>query len=211
MEKNTMRRRLLRTVAGCMILSLSTLAYSAQQNILVLGDSLSAEYGVERGSGWVSLLKQRIDADKLPYQVVNASISGETTSGGKSRLPALLKQHAPAVVIIELGANDALRGLSMNATRNNMASMISASQQATSRVLLVGMQIPPNYGRTYTTQFTAMFSDMAKQYRTALAPFLMAGFADKMDYFQPDRIHPNEQAQPLMLDNVWSHLRPLLK
>jgi acyl-CoA thioesterase-1 len=181
--------------------------------VLVLGDSLSAEYGLPRDTGWVKLLADRLASSagsRAQYSVVNASISGETTRGGRTRLPALLDQHAPAVVVIELGANDGLRGLPLDAMRDNLRQMAAASQAAGARVLLVGMQIPPNYGRSYSDRFAATFAEVAGAQKTALVPFLLDGFAAQLDLFQADRIHPNERAQPRMLDNVWKALRPLL-
>ncbi|MEG0149522.1 MAG: arylesterase [Comamonas sp.] len=182
--------------------------------ILVLGDSLSAEYGLTRGKGWVGLLQQRVQAEKPAYSVINASISGETTAGGKSRLPALLEQHRPSIVILELGGNDALRGLALQSTQSNLQAMMQASKQAKAQVLLVGMQVPPNYGATYTEQFAALFENLAKQEKLPLVPFLLAGIGDAADaeqWFQSDRIHPNAKAQPQMLSNVWPKLKPLLK
>lgn len=182
--------------------------------LLVLGDSLSAEYGLPRDTGWVKLL-----ADKLAglgrdggaqYNVVNASISGETTSGGRTRLPALLTQHRPAVVIIELGGNDGLRGLPLALLRENLNTMVAASRKSGARVLLVGVRIPPNYGRDYTERFFATFAEVAREQKVALAPFLLDGFAEVSDMFQGDRIHPTVKAQSRMLDNVWPHLLPLL-
>jgi len=184
------------------------------QRVLVLGDSLSAEYGLQRGQGWVALLDQRLARDKINASVVNASISGDTTSGGRSRLPALLKQHQPTVVILELGGNDALRGLPLAMTRDNLASMARAAKQAGAKVLVVGMQVPPNYGRQYGDDFAALFAQVARSEGTALVPFLLKGVADspKADaMFQPDRIHPVAQAHPTMLDNVWAGLKPLLQ
>jgi acyl-CoA thioesterase-1 len=179
--------------------------------ILVVGDSLSAEYGLPRGTGWVQMLSERVRASGADYTVVNASISGETTSGGRTRLPALLKQHRPAVVVLELGANDGLRGLPLATLRANLTAMVRASQSAGAAVLLVGVRVPPNYGRDYSEQFFRTFADVARETRVALAPFLLDGFAESLDSFQPDRIHPNEKAQARMLDNVWPHLRPLLR
>lgn len=179
--------------------------------LLVVGDSLSAEYGLVRDAGWVRLLEQRLAQQRRgQYIVVNASISGETTSGGRTRLPALLKAHRPAVVVIELGANDGLRGLPLDLMRANLRAMIDASRAAGARVLLVGMRIPPNYGRDYAERFFLTFGDLARETKVALTPFLLDGFADDMSLFQADRIHPNEQAQPRLLDNVWPHLLPLL-
>jgi acyl-CoA thioesterase-1 len=182
--------------------------------LLVVGDSLSAEYGLERGSGWVALLQQRLARDKIAIEVVNASISGDTSSGGRSRLPELLAQHKPAVVIIELGGNDALRGLPLNMTQANLSAMAQAAKAAGARVLLLGMQLPPNYGQKYAQDFAKLFAGVAKAEGAALVPFFLAGVADGPDadkLFQADRIHPNAQAQARMLDNVWPTLKPLLK
>ena len=182
--------------------------------VLVVGDSLSAEYGLHRGSGWVNLLQQRLDQQFPGWRVVNVSISGDTTSGGRSRLPALLRQHQPDVVVLELGGNDALRGLPLDMTRDNLAHMARASRQAGAQVLLLGMQMPPNYGARYARDFAQLFADVAKAEAARLVPFFLAGVADGPDalrYFQADRIHPNESAQPRMLDNVWSELRRLLR
>jgi acyl-CoA thioesterase-1 len=182
--------------------------------LLVVGDSLSAEYGLQRGSGWVALLQQRLARERVAIEVVNASISGDTTSGGRSRLPALLAQHKPGIVIIELGGNDALRGLPLNMTQANLLAMVQAAQAAGARVLLLGMQLPPNYGQKYAQDFANLFASVAKAEGAALLPFFLAGVADGPDadkMFQPDRIHPNAQAQPRMLDNVWPALKPLLK
>lgn len=185
----------------------------ASRAILVLGDSLSAEYGLKRGSGWVALLEKRLAAEKIPATVVNASISGDTTSGGRSRLAPLLSQHKPAVVIIELGGNDALRGLALSMTEDNLNQMTQASQRAGAKVLLVGMQVPPNYGSAYGGQFAGLFAKVGKANKAAVVPFLLKGVADGPDavqWFQPDRIHPKEEAQPMMLDNIWPELKKLL-
>jgi acyl-CoA thioesterase-1 len=182
--------------------------------VLVVGDSLSAEYGLKRGSGWVALLEQRLAQEKIQAKVVNASISGDTTSGGRSRLPALLQQHKPTHVILELGANDALRGLPLAGTEENLSWMAEASQKAGARVLLVGMQVPPNYGTDYTNRFSGLFGKVAKERKAGLVPFLLAGVADVTDptsLFQADRIHPKAEAHPRMLDNVWPELKKLLK
>ncbi len=182
--------------------------------VLVLGDSLSAEYGIARGRGWVALLEQRLAREKIAAQVVNASISGDTTSGGRSRLPALLATHRPTHVIIELGGNDALRGLPLAMTRDNLVAMTRAAQGAGARVVLVGMQVPPNYGRAYGEAFSALFAQVASAEKAALVPFLLKGVADAADsdaLFQADRIHPKEAAHPVMLANVWPVLRPLLR
>jgi acyl-CoA thioesterase-1 len=184
---------------------------AAAPTILVMGDSLSAEYGLQRGQGWVALMQARLKEQHLDYSVVNASISGETTSGGWQRLPAALVQNKPAVVIIELGSNDALRGLALDASHTNLESMITASRKAGAKVLLIGMQIPPNYGRDYTEKFKALFPDLARRYKIALVPFLLEGIAEKQEMFQADGLHPLAQAHPRILDNVWPALEPLLK
>ncbi len=181
--------------------------------ILVVGDSLSAEYGLVRGSGWVALLEKRLLAEKVAAKVVNASISGDTTSGGASRLAPLLKQHQPTHVIIELGGNDALRGLPLKMTEDNLDQMTAAAQKAGAKVLLVGMRVPPNYGADYGRQFATSFANVAKSRKAALVPFLLKGVADIADaekMFQNDRIHPKAEAHPIMLANVWPELRKLL-
>jgi acyl-CoA thioesterase-1 len=183
------------------------------RRLLVVGDSLSAEYGLPRGTGWVALLEQRLKSERSDVVVVNASISGDTTSGGRTRLPALLAQHKPTHVIVELGGNDALRGLPLAMTRDNLAAMLRASRAAGARTVLVGMQVPPNYGRSYTEEFAALFASVAKAEGASLVPFLLAGVADvpnAASLFQGDRIHPNAQAQPIMLANVWPTLKGLL-
>ncbi len=184
-------------------------AYSASKSVLVLGDSLSAEYGLARGTGWVALLQQNLEKEKLDVTLVNASISGETTSGGATRLPELLKQR-PAVVVIELGANDGLRGLSLAAAETNLKTMIAAAQSVHAKVVLVGMQLPPNYGPDYTDRFANMFGKLARENKTALVPFLLNGIADKPQLFQGDNLHPIAQAEPVLVDNVWTVLKPLL-
>jgi len=181
--------------------------------LLVVGDSLSAEYGLQRGQGWVALLEARLVSQKKAFRVVNASISGDTTSGGRARLPPLLRQHKPTLVIIELGGNDALRGLPLASSRDNLTAMVKAAQASGAKVLLLGMQVPPNYGARYSRDFAALFNQVAAAQKTALLPFLLKGVADRPDaedWFQPDRIHPRARAHPLMLDNVWPVLQPLL-
>ena len=178
--------------------------------ILVVGDSLSAEYGIARGKGWVSLLSSKLQTERPEVQVVNASVSGDTTAGGRSRLPAMLNQVRPSVVVIELGGNDALRGLDLDSTQNNLEAMIEACKAANAKVVLVGMQIPPNYGPDYSARFAVMFSNLAKKHKTGLVPFFLKGIADGPDaakWFQPDRIHPKEEAHPRMLGNVWPEIR----
>jgi acyl-CoA thioesterase-1 len=188
-------------------------AAAGQPVILVVGDSLSAEYGLKRGSGWVALLEQRLAREKIAAKVVNASISGDTTSGGRSRLPALLAQHKPTHVVIELGGNDALRGLPLQMTEDNLAQMTQAAKKAGAQVLLVGMQVPPNYGTDYAERFAGLFEKVAKQQQAAAVPFFLKGVADDADplrWFQADRIHPKAEAHPRMLDNVWPALKKLL-
>jgi acyl-CoA thioesterase-1 len=192
---------------------LQPLAFANPRTLLVVGDSLSAEYGLPRGSGWVALLEQQLGRDKSPWRVVNASISGDTTAGGRARLPSLLKQHQPSTVIIELGANDALRGFPLAMTEDNLQAMIQACQALSAKVLLLGMQVPPNYGADYSADFSKMFTRLAKKRKTAVVPFLLKGIADvpnAAEQFQADRIHPNAQAHPRMLANVWAELKKLL-
>lgn len=186
----------------------------ARRKLLVVGDSLSAEYGIARGSGWVALLEGRVKQRAPAFDVINASVSGDTTSGGRSRLPALLAQHKPQIVIIELGGNDALRGLPLAMTQDNLTAMTRAAKATGARVLIAGMAMPPNYGRQYNEQFMALFGSVARAEGAALVPFLLAGVADASnaeELFQPDRIHPRAQAHPRMLDNVWPALEPLLR
>ncbi len=195
------------------VLGLSHAQTTAQRTVLVLGDSLSAEYGLARGTGWVTLLEQRLAKEKPGTRVVNASISGETTFGGRSRLAALLAQHKPTHVILELGGNDALRGLSLDATRANLEWMTQQSKKAGARVLLLGMQMPPNYGADYAKRFEGLYAQVARAEKVGLVPFFLKGVADGADptrLFQPDRIHPTTEAQPLMLDNVWPELKKIL-
>ena len=187
---------------------------AAVQRILVVGDSLSAEYGLTRGTGWVALLQQKLAQDKPSVQVINASISGETTSGGRSRMAALLQKHQPSHVVIELGGNDALRGLPLNMTQDNLQTMTRQAQAAGAQVLLLGMQMPPNYGQDYTKRFSDTFATVAKANKAALVPFLLKGVADVPNaakLFQADRIHPNESAHPTILNTMWPAVRALLR
>jgi acyl-CoA thioesterase-1 len=187
---------------------------TAQDNnpvILIVGDSISAGYGLPGGTVWVELLAARLKADGYRYRVVNASISGDTTAGGRARLPALLQQHKPAIVVIELGGNDALRGGRMATTRDNLDAMVATAQKAGAKVLLVGMQIPSNYGPTYVREFNDAFAGVAKERRVPLVPFFFAGFGEDLTLFQPDKIHPTVAAQPKLLANVWPALQPLLR
>ena len=193
---------------------------AATSTILVLGDSLSAEYGLKRGSGWVALLDARLQAlgsktakptRKMTTTVFNASISGETTSGGKSRISELLSKHRPNYVLVELGANDALRGLPLTSTEANLKFIVQESKKMGAKVLIIGIQIPPNYGKTYMEQFAAVFTGLAKTEQTGLVPFLLDGFADKPERFQADRLHPNESAQEQMMETVWKGFAGMLK
>ena len=208
------RRRALAHFSACLVAAPAIAATArAKPKILIVGDSLSAEYGLARGTGWAALLEQRLAKQKIDAEVINASISGDTTSGGKARLPALLERVQPAVVIIELGGNDALRGLPLDSTRANLVAMTRAAKAAGARVLIAGMQVPPNYGRRYGDDFAAMFDTVATDEGAALVPFLLTGVADIDDaesMFQSDRIHPLARAHPRILDNVWPVLRPLL-
>ena len=193
------------------MLSASSQGYSAPKTVLVLGDSLSAEYGLTRGSGWVALLENKLKAEKIDAAVVNASISGETTSGGRARLPALLAQHKPDIIIIELGANDGLRGQPVSAAEDNLRSMIELANKNKARVLLVGMRMPPNYGRDYTERFFGMYKTLAAKYKAPLVPFMLDGVADKPKLFQPDRLHPSAEAHPVILANIWPTFAALVK
>jgi acyl-CoA thioesterase-1 len=177
----------------------------------VVGDSLSAAYGIPRDRGWVALLEERLKRERPDYIVVNASISGETSGGGRARLRPLLEKHRPAVMILELGGNDGLRGMSATQIRTNLTAIIREAQASGARVLLVGVKMPPNYGEVYSQSFEAVFRELARTHSVALVPFLLEDFADKPEFFLPDRLHPSEAAQPLMLDRVWPALRPLLK
>ncbi len=185
-------------------------AAPAAPTVLIVGDSISAGYGLPPDAGWTTLLQQRLATQHYPHRVVNASISGDTTAGGRARLDALLAQDRPAITVIELGGNDGLRGGSLDAMRANLDAMVVAAQKAGSRVLLVGMQLPPNYGPAYVSRFDATYADIAKARHIALVPFLFEGFGDDNALFQTDRIHPVVAAQPRLLDNVWRELQPLL-
>jgi acyl-CoA thioesterase I len=182
----------------------------AAATILVFGDSISAGYGLPRDTGWVDLLRARLAREHADYTVVNASVTGETTVGGKARLAGAMKQHQARIVILELGGNDGLRGARIETIRANLATMIEECRRQGGRVLLVGMRVPPNYGADYEKKFNGMFDEMAKKERVPLVPFLFEGFAAERGMFQPDGIHPTEAAQAKMLDNVWPQLRPLL-
>ena len=186
-------------------------ASSGKPVILVYGDSLSAGYGISVDEGWVSLLADRVHHEGYGFQVVNASVSGETTSGGLERLPHVLAAHDPAIVVIELGANDGLRGLPVATTRSNLDAMLSLAMRGKRRVLLLGMRMPPNYGERYTRGFEELYAALAKDHHTSFVPFLMAGVAGKPELIQADGLHPNARGQPILLDNVWPALVPLLR
>jgi acyl-CoA thioesterase I len=208
-------RTLLRIIgAGALGLGLVLIALqnavAADRTILVFGDSLSAAYGIRPEQGWVALLTQRLQAQGYGYEVINASVSGETTEGGLARLPRALQLHQPNIVVLELGANDALRGLPLSNTRANLDSMVRATQQSGARVLLVGLRIPPNYGPRYTEEFASVFPDLAKQYHLQLVPFLLQDVALDPARMQPDGMHPNAAGEPPVLDTLWPYLKPLL-
>jgi len=193
------------------LLFLCTPALAAERTLMVFGDSHSAAYNLDIDQGWVHLLAHRMEETHLPWRVVNASVTGETTSGGLSRIPEDLRRHKPAIVVIELGANDALRGQPVAGMRRNLEEMVRLVKQARAEPVLVGMMIPPNYGIDYAAQFHGMYASLAKKTGAALVPFLLAGIADQPELFQADQLHPIAQAQPRIADNVWSALEPLLK
>ena len=178
---------------------------------MVFGDSLSAAYGLPPSQGWVALLADRASAAGLPWQVVNASVSGETTSGGLRRLPEDLKRHKPDLVLVELGANDALRGQPLSSTRKNLQTMIRLTREARAEPVLIGLMIPPNYGIEYAREFSELYSGTAKRERVVLVPFLLEGIVERRDLFQPDQMHPTASAQTMILDTVWKVVEPLLK
>lgn len=202
---------LLIMLAAFVSASTSAQTASLDRPILIVGDSLSSEYGIKRQTGWVELLRARL-AQRFPEPpaVINASISGDTTSGGLTRLPALLKEHEPAIVIIELGGNDALRGLSLDMTRENLSRMLQLSSEAGAKTVLTGMQIPSNYGPAYTEAFRDLYPEVAESTGAVLVPFFLAGLETDRNLFIEDGIHPSEQAQPILLDNVWPALESLL-
>ncbi|WP_233271540.1 arylesterase [Paraburkholderia acidiphila] len=185
-------------------------AATAKPNIVVLGDSLSAEYGLPRDTGWVALLRERLASERIDYNVANASISGDTTSGGLTRLPLVMQRIQPSIVIVELGANDALRGVPLTTTESNLRAIVAQIRKGGAKPVLIGMYVPPNYGPDYTRDFHAIYERLAKELNVPLVPFLLAGLADKPELFQSDQIHPTQQAQPLLLGNVWPTLKPLL-
>ena len=202
-----MKRRLFLALLACAALP----ARAAPRKMLVFGDSLSAAYGLASSQGWVHLLGERITRANLPWQVVNGSISGETTAGGLRRLPGDLKRHQPAVVLIALGANDALRGQPVAAIRANLEQMIKLARAARAEPVLAGIMIPPNYGIDYAREFAGLYAELAKQHRLRIVPFLLEGIADKPEMFQADQLHPTAAAQARIVENVWPALEPLLK
>jgi acyl-CoA thioesterase-1 len=208
------RRRFLATAALCAlfagIVPSPALAQHKAPPVLVVGDSISAAYGLPAGTGWVDLLATRLKERGYAQRVINASISGDTTAGGRARLPTLLAQHRPGIVVVELGGNDGLRGGDLKATRENLDAMVAAAAREGAKVLLVGMRLPPNYGPAYTREFDALFAAVAAARKVPLVPFFYEGFGEKNELFQPDRIHPTVAAQPLLLDNLWPKLEPLL-
>ena len=209
----TIREGILVLVAAFCVLFSGALRAVAAANapvLLVVGDSISAGYGLPAGAGWVDLLASRIESGRYPLQVVNASITGDTTAGGRARLPALVARYKPAIVVIELGGNDGLRGGSLAATRENLDTMVADAQHAGAKPVIVGMKLPPNYGPAYTREFETLYTTVARTRNAPLVPYLFEGFGERNEFFQPDRIHPAAAAQAKMLDNVWPILKPLL-
>ncbi|WP_166455000.1 arylesterase [Duganella alba] len=200
-----------KSLAALLLLSAAASAYSAPKTVLVLGDSLSAEYGLSRGTGWVALAEQKLKQNNIDAVVVNASVSGETTSGGRSRLPALLTKYKPDLVVIELGANDGLRGLPVAAALANLRAMNEEAAKADAKVMLIGMRMPPNYGRDYADKFFAMYGTLSKDIKAPLVPFMLDGVADKPQLFQADRLHPLAEAHPIILANIWPTLQKTIK
>jgi acyl-CoA thioesterase-1 len=186
-------------------------AVASARTILVFGDSLSAAYGIPPEQGWVALLTQRLKAQGYGYQIVNASVSGETSSGGRERLPRALQLHQPGIVLLELGGNDGLRGLPLEELRANLAAMVQLAQAAGAQVLLVGMRIPPHYGPRYTDGFARVFPDVASQYHVPLVPFMLQNVALDPQRMQQDGVHPNARGEPPVLETIWPQLLPLLK
>ena len=202
--------RWMRAAVLILLATSSAVAHSASKSVLVLGDSLSAEYGLQRGQGWVALLGKRLQEKHIASQIVNASVSGETTIGGKNRLPALLEKNHPSIVVVELGANDGLRGLPVAETAKNLREIITSAKKIHARVLLIGMQLPPNYGTDYTNRFTAIFPTVAKETKSSLVPFMLDGVVLQPQLFQADRIHPTAAAHPIILNTIWPYLQPLI-
>lgn len=202
--------RVFNKYVACVLLSLLALPALAQ-NILLVGDSISAAYGLEIEQGWVRMLEQRLAERKQPYTVINASVSGDTTAGGLARLPALLEQHEPALVLIELGGNDGLRALPIDYLQQNLSAMVQLAQQAGAKVILLGMRIPPNYGPRYTDAFERVFGDVADEHSVPLVPFLLEGVGGVDGMIQSDGVHPTAAAQSILLDNVWPKISQWLR
>ncbi|TYQ20029.1 UNVERIFIED_ORG: acyl-CoA thioesterase-1 [Zoogloea ramigera] len=211
MEMKLAKKLSVHVAAAWLMVAVAASAHSAPKTVLVLGDSLSAEYGLARGTGWVALAEKKVKDQKLDAEIVNASVSGETTSGGRSRLPALLTRHKPALVVIELGANDGLRGLPVAAAQANLKAMADTAGKSGAKVMLVGMRIPPNYGRDYSDKFYAMYGTLSRELKAPLVPFMLDGVAEKTEMFQPDRLHPLAEAHPTILNNIWPVLEKSIK
>ena len=207
-------RRLSRAIAAAVLIAFAMVVPvrgdSPPPVLLVVGDSISAAYGLPPGTGWVDLLAARLATEHSPYRVVNASITGDTTAGGRTRLPALLARHRPTVVVLELGGNDGLRGGNLDSTRDNLATMVAEVKRSGAKALILGMQLPPNYGPKYVREFEGLFADVAKAQKVPLVPFIFEGFGERNEMFQSDRVHPTVAAQPMLLDNVWRVLQPML-
>ena len=203
--------RATRTLALVCALLWALGAAAAEKSILIYGDSLSAAYGLARAQGWVALLEERLKQERPDYSVVNASVSGETSAGGRARIEEALARLRPAVIVLELGGNDGLRGLPVAQRKANLGAIIERARASGARVLLVGVRMPPNYGPEYTQAFESTFTELAKRYRVALVPNLLEGFGEQRELFQADGIHPTEEAQPLLVERVWPALKPLLK
>jgi acyl-CoA thioesterase I len=208
---NQFRRLMQMALATLLLIFATSNTHAKSAHILIVGDSLSAGYGLSSGEGWVDLLTKKLGREKIPAVVVNASISGDTTAGGLSRLPALLAKHKPTHVVIELGGNDGLRGSPVAAAKANLLKMAELSKASGAKVLILGMQMPPNFGPSYTKQFEAMYAEVAKSVNAALVPTLLGRIGTDLSKFQPDRIHPTAAAQPVLLDTVWPALVKLLK
>lgn len=193
-----------------LLLLLHSPLVASAHTILIVGDSLSSAYGMPVEQGWVRLLEQRLAADRYPHRVVNASISGDTTANALNRLPQAMARHQPTIVVLELGGNDGLRGLSLAAMKKNLAAMIDQVRQHDARLLLIGVQLPPNYGLRYTREFEAVYRELAQEYELPLLPSLVDGVGTESELMQADGIHPNVKAQPIIVARVWQHLRPLL-
>lgn len=203
--------QLLITWVTFILIALVAITAQAAQNIVIFGDSLSAAYGIQPNKGWVALLESKLKQQNSEYKVINASISGETTSGGLTRFDQMLKTHQPEIVVIELGANDGLRGLSLNEMQSNLNSMIAKAKAKNATVMLLGIKIPPNYGIQYAQKFSAIYATLAQKYDLNLVPFFLDGVAGNRKLIQDDGLHPNAVAQAKLLENIWPKLEELLK